>query len=305
MTSWMIKGVLIILLSTCSPAYVAAQQVVDAGYAPKLKHVVASPETLPIAVDEAHRNLHTIGGEYAPFARLLSADGYHVVALNKSFSAEALNGIGVLVIANARRPRAGEPAFSGDEIAAVRSWVDNGGSLFLIADHAPFGTAALQLAEAFGVEMGQGYVAVRQNGEVTSQIDYSGNHLGTHVILSGHDKDERVRRVTSFTGQSLSIPAGASPLLLLPSDALEVAGPQEMVTLRQGGSVSGRNAGDRAQAIALPFGKGRVVVAGEAAMFTSQRVRFPNGTNATVGLTVADDQQFALNVVHWLSRKLE
>jgi hypothetical protein len=56
--------------------------------------------------------------------------------------------------------------------------------------------------------------------------------------------------------------------------------------------------GGRAQAIALPFGRGRVVVAGEAAMFTEQD--FPWGDR--VGLTSDDAQQFALNVLHWLTR---
>jgi hypothetical protein len=52
-------------------------------------------------------------------------------------------------------------------------------------------------------------------------------------------------------------------------------------------------------ALALPFGTGRVVMAGEAAMFTAQVVggSFRYG----MGWPDTDDKQFALNVVRWLS----
>jgi hypothetical protein len=62
--------------------------------------------------------------------------------------------------------------------------------------------------------------------------------------------------------------------------------------------VPARSAGGRAQALAMPFGKGRVVIAGEAAMFTEQII---SGLGR-VGLRDHDDQQFALNAMHWLSR---
>jgi hypothetical protein len=55
------------------------------------------------------------------------------------------------------------------------------------------------------------------------------------------------------------------------------------------------------------FGDGRVVVLGEAGFLTAQLIRWTDGTETRFGLNVPgnDDQQFALNVVHWLSRLLE
>ncbi len=74
----------------------------------------------------------------------------------------------ILVIANAL----GEvsdgsmgPAFTSMECDAVRDWVRGGGSLLLIADHAPFGDAAAILAQRFGVEMGRGYVMDPKNSD--------------------------------------------------------------------------------------------------------------------------------------------
>ena len=47
-------------------------------------------------------------------------------------------------------------AFTDDEISAVADWVKAGGSLFLLADHAPFSLGAAALASRFGVGMSNG-----------------------------------------------------------------------------------------------------------------------------------------------------
>ncbi|MGH9968159.1 MAG: hypothetical protein ACREBG_10060 [Pyrinomonadaceae bacterium] len=59
------------------------------------------------------------------------------------------------------------------------------------------------------------------------------------------------------------------------------------------------SAAGRAQALALPFGAGRVVVFGEAAMLTAQNVNFGMNYPGT------DDRQLALNVLHWLTGLLK
>ena len=45
-----------------------------------------------------------------------------------------------------------------DEIKAVKKWVNDGGSLFLIADHMPCAGAAKDLAAEFGFEFTNGFV---------------------------------------------------------------------------------------------------------------------------------------------------
>jgi hypothetical protein len=279
-------------------------QVVDKDYAPRIEHPAYAGGGPVVAIDEAHRNFHTMGGQYAPFAALLRADGYHVHGQTVPLTADALSGVNVLVIANARAKGPDGAAFSDAEIAAVRAWVEAGGSLLLISDHAPFGAAAASLGRAFGVDMGEGYVAVRQDGKITSQIEFWGKYLGAHPILSGRGKGEQVKHVRSFTGQSLGVPADGVALLIIPDDALEVAGPQGIAALREGRSVPGRRVGGRAQAVALAAGKGRVLVVGEAALFSAQRVRLGGGRPERIGLMVEDDQLFALNALHWLSRIL-
>lgn len=271
-----------------------AQQVADSGYDPAISQPAFAGEGPVVAIDGAHQNFHTIDGRYAPFAALLRADGYRPQPLTDAATQESLAATRILVIANARR------SHTPSEIAAIRTWVEQGGSLLLIADHAPFGAVAAPLAAIFGVEMGQGYVAVRQDGKVTSRIAFSGRQLGAHPIIAGPRPGERVRRVETFTGQSLSIPTGAVALLILPDDALEVAGPPQVDALRRGESAPGRRVGGRAQAVVLEHGKGRVVVAGEAAAFTAQQMQ----SGAKVGLEIADDERFARNVMGWLARAI-
>jgi hypothetical protein len=57
------------------------------------------------------------------------------------------------------------------------------------------------------------------------------------------------------------------------------------------------------QAVASERGSGRVVISGEAAMFSSQRF----GDEEPAGMTssiAADNQQLLLNIVRWLSGDL-
>jgi hypothetical protein len=71
-----------------------------------------------------------------------------------------------------------------------------------------------------------------------------------------------------------------------------------------------RPVGGRAQGIAMKYGKGRLVVAGEAALFSAQIIRYKEGDEQhefKMGMNVPgnDDRQFTLNVMHWLSGLLK
>lgn len=331
------------VLSAAAP--MAAQQGPDTTWAPTIARPAFTRGGPRVGIDEAHQNFHTVAGRYGPFARLLARDGYRVSASTQPFTSRSLAAFQVLVIANARGgddlESAANPAFTAEERAAVREWVRGGGSLLLIADHAPFGSAAEALSREFGVEMSQGFTldtaAGRSDGN-PSFLHFSRQNglLGQHPILEGRDPSERVSTVRSFTGQSLSIPAGAAALLRLSPTAQDRAPPtaeeardqaarrQRMVdsimaAMRAGtrdstvvvatpvqamGPARFSSAAGRAQGVALAFGAGRVVVLGEAAMLSAQVIEIPGRETMRMGMNVpgSDDQQFALNVMHWLSR---
>jgi hypothetical protein len=167
--------------------------------------------------------------------------------------------------------------------------------LLLIADHAPFGGAAAVLASGFGVEMSKGYTFDPQNAVAgsPSQLIFSRENklLATHPITEGRSEKERLNLLRSFTGQSLKGPEGSAGILILSDTATD----RPTYDAKESVSAAGR-----AQAVALKFGKGRVLVQGEAAMLSAQ-VSGPD--KRTMGMNVPgnDDRQYVLNVMHWLS----
>lgn len=264
-----------------------------------------------VAIDSAHRNRHTAEGRYRPLAELLSNDGYTVVSLSASpFDARVLSEIDVLVMTNPLDLEA-EQRVDDEEADFIREWVDQGGSLLLVSD-LPFPS---RLANRFGVDTGKGLVFdLESEKRLTTPLTFSLENrlLGDHPIIHGRETSEAVSRVASFTGQSISVPARAWALLKLSDTAREAPTSNdlsaEIIALRDGsprfGSHSTSVAG-RAQGIALTYGMGRVVVLGDAAMLEARLHRHDDGSEARVGLNVAGNRRFALNVFHWLSGLLD
>jgi len=295
----------IILLVVCLASVAVAQQLADAEFNTSVANPAYKKEGPRVMFDDAHHNFHTSEGRYKPFVDLLMNDGYRVVRNRQSFSKTRLDSFKILVIANALGAEedddegADKSAFNDDEIAAVADWVKSGGALLLIADHTPFGGAASALATRFGVEMSKGYTLDPQNcveGNPSHLIFSRENKLlGNHPITEGRDDSEKLKVLRSFTGQSLKGPEGSVGLLNLSDKAVD---------LPSADSKESVSAAGRSQAVALKFGKGRVVVQGEAAMLTAQ---VSGAEKRPVGMNVpgTDDRQYALNVMHWLSGLLK
>lgn len=301
------------LLTAAAAPACAQQQETDPDFRPSVAQPAWAAGAPVVVIDGAHNNFHTVDGRYAPFAALLRADGLQVRGGTAAFDAGGLDGVDVLVIANAGPSRGGGSAFTVAEIAAVEAWVRAGGKLLLIADHAPFGGAAADLAARFGVGMGQGWTFEPADNDtgVTSQLVYSreSGRLGDHVITRGRDVTEAVASVTAFTGQSLIAPEGATVLMHLGPRAWEARTPQDAPAvadaIRAGRSDNPavHPAAGRAQGLAFTHGDGRVVVLGEAGMLSAQRLRFPDGRpDMRFGMNVATgNPQFGLNIMHWLT----
>jgi len=285
--------------------------------APAYKRLEPRPRVL---IDEAHLNRHTARGRYGPFASLLRRDGYQIAINRQRFNARLLESAAALVVADALgvrgslqevANRAGlegavhlsSNAFDDDETLAVREWVRSGGALLLVAGHAPCGEAARSLAGRFGVEMTNGYLEDAahhdlQSGNAAFLIFSRKNGLlQEHPITQGEGETERVQAVLSFTGQALKGPPGSVPFLKLSDQAIEYP-------RRHPRPDEGRSAKGMAQGLAFEFGNGRVVVLGEASMLTSQVIRVA-GKELRIGMSRSgiDNQQLALNIMHWLVKK--
>jgi hypothetical protein len=284
----------------------AGQQSSDPEFNTTVAHPAYTKNYPRVVFDEAHNNFHTTTGRYKPFVDLIGSDGYNVVPGRKVFAKPSLSTFKILVIANAvgtedmDEEGADRSAFTEEECDVVRDWVKGGGALLLIADHAPFGGAAETLGKRFGVEMSKGYTFdpenyFKESGNPTTLI-FSRENKGllNHPITQGRNESERINQVLTFTGQSLKGPEGSSVLLLLSETARDRADRESQTSVSAAG---------RAQAIAFKFGKGRVVVMGEAGMLSAQ---LTGPEKRPIGMNVpgSDNRQLALNIMHWLSGSL-
>jgi hypothetical protein len=284
-----------------------AQQLAD----PHFNATVANPaytKNYPrVLFDEAHNNFHTAAGPYKPFADLIFSDGYQVIVNRKPFTKVSLLTSKIMVIANALGAEdtdeegAERPAFTEEECDLVRDWVRDGGALLLIADDAPFSSAAEILAKRLDVDMGKGVTMDPANSDKNSKnpgfIVYSReNHLLVdHSITKGRNDSERINRVMTFVGQSLKGPEGSEIILKLADTATDRL---------PGDSPKDSPAAGRTQALAFKFGKGRVVVIGDAAMLSAQ---LTGSDNQPFGMNTPDidNRQLTLNIMHWLSGVLK
>jgi hypothetical protein len=288
----------------------AASQLADSAF-PRAAAVSARADRGPtVAIDEAHGNAGAASGFFEPFVDLLTRDGFRVVPLRGTFAAGPLAAIDMLVVAAAGRAPSsatGQSPFrpiADRECDVVRDWVRGGGSLLIAAGAPAFITDADPLAARFGVETGRGRVFDRvSGGGITTALEFSrGNgRLGEHGILRGGGRTGQITRVRTAGGRSLGVPRGAAILLKLSDTAREAMTRDDLeaeeFASRQEADIAGSFSipvAGRAQALALSFGKGRLVVLGDAGLLSAPGLNVPD----------ADNRQFALNVIHWLSRRL-
>ena len=258
-----------------------------------------------VLFDEAHFNFHTTEGRYKSFVELITGDGFRVTPNRELFQEETLEGFDILVIAGAltaegRNSRG--PAFTIEECDAVDDWVREGGSLLLIADHAPFGTTAETLANRFGVDMSNAHTEDHSNYEKSGHQGWlvfsrENKLLADHPITKGRDDSGAIKRVTTFQGQSLKGPEGSVAFLKLSDTAVDLPMPD----------LEPVSAAGRSQGLALQFGNGRLIVLGESAVLSDQMGKIEGKEPIRMGLTFpgSDNRQLALNVMHWLSGILD
>ena len=144
---------------------------------------------------------------------------------------------------------------------------------------------------------GNGYATDRTCRPDVFLFQRSDGSLSNHPITRGRNAGERVARVTSFVGQAFLASGRVSLLLLEPETVLLF--PSKAWEFSE---ATPRMAADgMLQGTAITFGRGRVAVFGEAAMFSAQvsgPERRPMGMNAS---SATQNAQFLLNVMHWLA----
>jgi uncharacterized protein (DUF2249 family) len=283
-----------------------AQQVPDTLFSHSIINPIYSSGKGPtIFIDGAHNNFHTLSGGFKPFGKLLRNDGYVVKSSTEMFTAESLTPAKIVVIANAvhsnntqRWSLPTPSAFTDDEISAINLWVKHGGSLFMIADHMPFPGAAEKLAASFGIKFYNGFAMNETNNG--KDIFKVGSGLTECSLTKGRNDEELVTSVQTFTGQAFQIPEEATAIITL-DDRYEVLLPETAWEFTKG--TPRLPAAGFVQGTYMVYGQGRLVVFGEAAMFTAQvhgKSKF--GMNSR---SASQNAQFLLNTIHWLDGLFE
>jgi len=281
------------------------QQIADTNFSFIIKKPLYKNGQGPvITLDEAHFNFHTLSGRYSTFGRLLQDDGYILYPGRVAFTSSNLATTKILVIANAL-PDTGEwklptkSAFTSEEIDNLHKWVSGGGSLFLIADHMPFPGAASQLALSFGFNTINAY-ALRKDKK-PEMFSRQQKNLTSNKITNGRDKSEQIDSIRIFGGSAFIAPPGAIIIsklderynILLPATAREF---NDSTAIFSGlGLVNGAF---------MEYGKGRIVVFGEAATFSAQLAGEQKSKMGMNNPQAKQNPQLLLNIIHWLDRKL-
>jgi len=194
--------------------------------------------------------------------------------------------------------------FTDEEIDAIRAWVQEGGSLLLIADHMPLAGVASKLASAFGVEFNNGYAVAGFEGEENRNAAFAKRTIfsleaGTLIqspITEGRNEGESVTSIRTFTGQAFQAPDSAQPILVLPENFISL---MPVKSDAFGPDTKRIPVAGWLQGAVMPFGSGRAAFFGEAAMFSAQLSGDePLGMNAPMA---EQNFQLVLNVMHWLS----
>jgi len=153
------------------------------------------------------------------------------------------------------------------------------------------------------------------NGEVYDSLFFEGdstfrdklvfsrenNLLHDCEINNGKNENERIKKVVADRGQSLSIPDSAIVLLRLSKYSYHIL-PDSIWNIRKTTYTRFTDpspAYGNCQGLALKSGNGKVVILGEAAMITAQQYK---GEKFGMNTPGNDNKQFALNIMHWLSK---
>lgn len=273
-----------------------------------------------VAIDEAHKNTHTYGSrEFQGLVKLLQADGYRVRPFTAAITKESLKGIDVLIVSNPGGWQRPDDSLSDAEIKALTQWIRAGGSLLFVLDHMPFPVNAAKVASGLGITVWQnGYARVDlpdsrsvgniifwraeffPGGEATIAATGPGGGTGyqgadavlaKHRITEGRDSTERVRKVATFVGSAFKVSSGWETLLTLPRRAISFTPPLTPNAIPPITKDTPRTpvAGWQQGAV-RKMDKGRLAVFGETGLFSAG--------------PAADNRQFVLNVMRWLTRVL-
>jgi hypothetical protein len=293
----------LLFLGLLIPLNLIAQQQPDTTFTVDIESPKYSVGEGPVVCfDSAHNNFHTLDGGFAPTAYILRKDGYQT----RDFSEPAMNldkleGCEIYLTVNPLHASnlgnwqlPNPPVYSDKEVETLTKWVEGGGSLFLIADHMPFPGAASNLAGAFGFEFSNGFAQLNKEANTPDIFSLENDRLKSSAITHG------ITTVTSFTGSAFLYPEDATPVMLFEEGDRSL---EPQIAWQFSDTTKTIDLAGYAQGAIMEYGKGRLAVFGEAAMFTAQRITNANGEfkfGVNNRNAAPENIPFLLNIFHWL-----
>ena len=254
-----------------------------------------------IMFDSAHKNFFVQSHLIKPLVDLLLNDGYRVSFLDKNFTKDNLNQASVLVIITAlpfdfatERSAEDKRTFTEEELLELQRWVNEGGSLLVFSEHAPFDQAINPLLSKFDIESSIGTTIDTINYEKKygpGMIKFENNNLNrSHPLVNGKYK---VQKLVSFGGSALSGPTYEN-ILKLGESSLNVKHSTGVGPIGRGNS----------QGLAGSYGSGKVAAFGDSNGFTAMIFNMQDGKMyAGMNTKGYDWKNFVLNTFDWLSKK--
>ena len=257
-----------------------------------------------IMFDSTHKNFFIQSHLIKPLVDLLINDGYRVSFLDKEFSKSSLSQASVLVVITAlpfdfatENSAEDKNTFSENELNELQNWVNNGGSLLVFSEHAPFDQAINPLLRKFDIESSIGTTVDTINYESKygpGMIKFENKNLNTnHPIVTGKYK---VKKLVSFGGSAL-LGSKYENILKLDESSFNVKHSTGIGPEGKGNS----------QGLAGMYGSGKIAAFGDSNGFTAMVFNMDDGTKMYAGMNTEgyDWKNFVLNTFRWLTNYSE
>ena len=254
-----------------------------------------------VMIDAAHKNFFVQSHLIKPLVDIVLNDGYRVSFIDKKFTKENLNQAKILIIITAlpfdfatQSSAAGMETYTETELNEVQAWVNNGGSLLVFSEHAPFDQAINPLLKKFEIESSVGVTIDTLNYDKSynyRMIVFKGDNLNnSHPLVNGKYE---VKKLVSFGGSALS-GEKYDNILKLGNSSLNVKHQTGNGPLGRGNS----------QGLAGFYGKGKIVAFGDSNGFTAMIFNNEDGSKMYAGMNSEgyDWKNFVLNTFDWLSK---
>ncbi|MHA2497053.1 MAG: hypothetical protein ACXAEI_16395, partial [Candidatus Hodarchaeales archaeon] len=230
--------------------------------------------------DNSHGQLDDIFGNFSSFTDDLNLAGFAVSSMDE-FAPTYFNACDVLIITPPSL--LGSLPYTAGEVAAIQTFVENGGSLFLLTDAGQNGDALDPLGAPFGF-VRDNSLYFRDSDDLVGGKDYwvafSKQNLVNHSLMVG------VGRIEQYSiARLVDLPAGVQTIIGADSDST--------ATWNDSSSASGTTC-----LATLSYGEGRVSIAMDSEWLLDEVDLDNDGEN---NYEDSSNEILAVNTIQWLA----